>query len=303
MTASVSWRGSACVAALLVAPAIFVAPGQQNQGNRYALSNGATIDLSSDWAPQQVMHIPPPGSLASSAPRLSFSDFLVFQNAVDRSQIEFALSNNPFIGRDSYWLDGEMHEQPRGGEGMLSYLFYFFFPPPHACLAAASAKYDAAARQSAKDADDKNRPADIRVSFDCQYAPTVSDLYSHLISPSVAFRRESGAEHREGVLNHLYQLPMDQREINGMTFFIFEAQGTRGISLETTNRFNLPDSLQGTEPDFLWAIGAPSPFPFSLTVSRKNIPLVHVVYAGLALGGDQKPDFLRILQSVHAPVN
>jgi hypothetical protein len=301
MPASVSCIASAVVAAALTAPALFVAPRPQNQENRYALSNGASIGLSPDWAPQQVTHIPPPSSIAASAPALSFSDFLIFQDAGERSELEFALSNNPFLGRDSYWLDSEMHEEAPNAEGMLSYLFYFFFPPPHACLAGASAKYDSAARKSAKDADDQGDLPDINVTFDCQYAPRLSDFYSHLISPSVTFRRASGAEHREGALYHLYLLPMDQREINGITFFIFEAQGTRGISLETTNRFNLPDSLQGTEPDFLWAVGAPSPFPFSRTVTRKNVPLVHVVYAGLAFGADRKSTFLQLLQNVRAP--
>jgi hypothetical protein len=303
MTASHSWLAGACAVALLLTPTARVAPRQRNEGVPYTLSNGSTIDLSPAWAPQQVTHIPPQGSLASSAPQLTFSEFLVFQDAEEHSRLEFALSNNPFLGRDSYWLDTHMHAQSRGEEGMLSYLFYFFFPPPQTCLAGASAKYDSTARQSAKDSGDQNAPADIRVSFDCAYAPTLSDFYSYMISPRVTFRREKGAERREGALNRFYLLPMDQREINGMTFFIFEAQGTQGISLETANHFNLPDSLQGTEPDLLWAIGAPSPFPFSRIADRKNVPLVHVAFAGLAFGANKKSDFLRILQSVHAPAN
>ena len=302
MTGLVSWLGRLCVAALLVVPAFHFVPHllQSEPLNAYALSNGAAIALTPDWASQQVTHIPPPGPLASSAPRLNFSDFLVFQNVADHSQLEFGLSNNPFIGRDAYWLDTEMHRQPADG-GMLAYLFYFFFPPPHACLDRASSDYERAAGQHAGDDASQTSPADVNIHIDCQYAPTISDFYSYLLSPGVTFRRQSGTESRGGALRNLYLPPMDQREINGLTFFIFEAQGTRGITVETTNRFNLPDSLQGTQPDFLWAVGAPSPFPFTRVATRKNVPLIHVVYAGMALGANRKADFLGILQNVRAP--
>jgi hypothetical protein len=284
------------VAAILLAP---VAPPRRGmaretpQTTDYSLSNGATIRLSPDWI-QQPPTTTPPVSLASSAPPVNFYELQTFQNGADYSRLEFALSNNPFLGRDAYWLDGQMH-RPASESGMVAYLFYFFFPPPQSCLGSAASQYDRAAR----DAGDDKDPRDVSVNLDCQYAPTPSDLYSFLISPSVTFRRNAGSEHREGALRDFHLEPIDQRDINGMTFFIFEAQGQQQISLGTANHFNLPDSLQGTQPAFLWAIGAPSPFPFVRDVTRQNVPLVHVVYAGLAFGAYKKPDFLRLLNSVH----
>jgi hypothetical protein len=290
----------ATLSCLTIAGARRLPLNQDQESNQYVLSNGATIQLSTDWTSRTLTNVPPPPLLALSAPPLKFHDFQAFQNIADHSQVEFALSNNPFLGRDAYWLDAEMHRPPSSGEGMVSYLFYFFFPPPPPCLDDASFEYDKASRESAGNSD-ASAQAILKISFDCQYAPTLSDFYSFFISGSVTFRRESGSDHREGVLRDLYLLPMDQEEFNGLTYYIFEAQGRREISLAATNRFNLPDSLQGAQPDFLWAIGAPLPLPFALDSTRKNVPLVNVVYAGVALGANKKADFMRILRTVRMP--
>jgi hypothetical protein len=285
---------------LMISPTRRLPAKQTFEANQYALSNGATIQLSADWTSRTLATIPPPASLASSAPPFKFYDFQIFQNLADHSQVEFALSNNPFLGRDAYWLDAEMHRPPASGEGLLSYLFYFFFPPPAPCLDGASLQYDQASRESARNSDGGTQP-NVKISFDCQYAPTLSDFYSFFVSGTVTFRRESSSEHREGALQDLYLLPMVTEELNGLTFYLFEAQGRRQISLTTTDRFNLPDSLQGAQPDFLWAIGAPSPFPFVQDVTRKRVPLLHVVYAGVAVGANKSKDFLRILRTVQMP--
>jgi hypothetical protein len=290
----------AVIFCFLFAPARQLPARQADEFNQYTLSNGAAIRFSTDWSPRALTHVPPPTALAPSAPPVSFYDFLVFQKAADHSQVQFALSTNPLIGRDAYWLDGEMHRSPADGAGMASYLFYFFFPPPTPCLNGASTAYDKASREAAANSD-SGPQADVKINFDCQYAPALSDFYSFFISGSVTFRRASNLEHREGTLRDLYVLPMTTEEFNGLTFYVFEAQGRRQISLATTDRFNLPDSLQGAQPDFLWAIGAPSPFPFVQDVTRKKVPLLHVVYAGVAVGANRKPDFLRILRAVQTP--
>src|SRR5277367_4199634 len=286
----------ACVFWLTIVPARQLPARQADEFNQYTLSNGAAIRLSADWISRGPTHVPPPAALAPSAPPMDFYDFLVFQNAADHSQVEFVLSTNPFLGHDAYWLDGEMHRPP----GMVSYLFYFFFPPPSPCLNGASSAYDKASREAASNSD-TGAQASVAINYDCQYAPSLPDFYSFFVSGSVTFRRESTSEHREGALRDLYLLPMVTEEFNGLTFYVFEPQGRRQISLATTDRFNLPDSLQGAQPDFLWAIGAPSPFPFVQDVTRKKVPLLHVVYAGVAVDANKKPDFLRILRTVQVP--
>jgi hypothetical protein len=64
---------------------------------------------------------------------------------------------------------------------------------------------------------------------------------------------------------------------------------------------NLPDSLQGMQSDFFWAIGAPSPFPFIPDVTRKNVRVIHVVYGAVGPGSNKKSDFMAIFRTVHVP--
>jgi len=71
--------------------------------------------------------------------------------------------------------------------------------------------------------------------------------------------------------------------------------------LETVRQFNLPEDLQGAQVDFFWAIGAPSAFPFMVDPTHRNVPLIHVVYAGADLGGNQRPVFMKLLQNVTVP--
>jgi hypothetical protein len=39
-------------------------------------------------------------------------------------------------------------------------------------------------------------------------------------------------------------------ETNGLTFYVFEAQGLTQLDLATVDHFNLPDELNGAQADF-----------------------------------------------------
>jgi hypothetical protein len=94
---------------------------------------------------------------------------------------------------------------------------------------------------------------------------------------------------------------MEKVEANGLTFYVFEAQGRTQLDLATVDHFNLPDELQGAQPDFFWAVGAPSPFPFLRDPQRKNVEVIQVAYAGIGLGPNKRDIFLRLLRQVHSP--
>jgi hypothetical protein len=83
-----------------------------------------------------------------------------------------------------------------------------------------------------------------------------------------------------------------------MTFFAFEAQGTDAVSSEAAQRFHLPPNAQGGQPDFFWAIGATSPFPFVADSARKDGVLLHVAYARIGAGVDARAEFLEILHNI-----
>jgi hypothetical protein len=83
---------------------------------------------------------------------------------------------------------------------------------------------------------------------------------------------------------------------------VFEAQGGTQLDLATVDQFNLPDEMQGAQPDFFLAVGAPSPFPFFWDPQGKNVQVIEVAYAGIGLGPNKRDIFMRLLRQVHLPV-
>ena len=280
---------------------VIQAQGQEQSpspsGQFFSLRNGVTIRLSGDWGPDPYDRTPTPPALDRQAPRqIGFSEFLNLQNLKEHSLLKLASSNNPFEGRDQRDLDAQMHEPPSSGRGLLNYLSYFFFPPPLRCVEEAFADYRRSISESKSDED-----ADVSKAANCQYLPTLPEFYSAQLSHGLVFRRVSGLETVDSTWGQFYLPTVEEVETNGLTFFVYEAQGQEQLTLETARHFNLPEDFQGTQVDFFWAIGAPSPFPFMLDPTHRNAPLIHVVYAGTDLGGNQRPVFMKLLQKVTVP--
>jgi hypothetical protein len=270
---------------------------QSPSGQPFSLRSGVTIRLSRDWGQDPYDRIPTPPALDRYAPHdIGFSEFLNLQNLNEHSLLKLASSNNPFQGRDQREVDSQMHEPPSSGRGMLNYLSDFFFPPPLHCMEQAFADYGRAISQSKPDEN-----ADVSISANCQYLPTLSDFYSAQLSHGLVFRRVSAVESLDSTWGKFYLPSVEQVETNGLTFFVYEAQGLEQLTLETTRHFNLPEDLQGAQVGFFWAIGAPSPFPFMVDPTQRNVPLVHVVYAGADLGANQRSVFMKLLQKVTVP--
>ena len=263
----------------------------------FSLRNGVAIRLSDDWGPDPYDRTPSPPALNRQAPReIGFSEFLNLQNLKEHSLLKLASSNNPFEGRDQRELDAQMHEPPSSGRGLLNYLSYFFFPPPLRCVEQAIADYRRSLSDSNSDED-----ADVSIAANCQYLPTLPEFYSAQLSHGLVFRRVSGLETVDSTWGQFYLPTVEQVETNGLTFFVYEAQGQEQLTLETARHFNLPEDFQGAQLDFFWAIGAPSPFPFMVDPTHRNAPLIHVVYAGTDLGANQRPVFMKLLQKVTVP--
>jgi hypothetical protein len=270
---------------------------QSTSGQLFSLRNGVTIHLSGDWGPDPYDRTPTPPALNHKAPRgIGFSEFLNLQNLKEHSLLKLASSNNPFEGRDQREVDAQMHEPPGSGRGLLNYLSYFFFPPPLRCVEQAFADYRRSISEGKFDVD-----ADLSIAANCQYLPTLPEFYSAELSHGLVFRRVSGLETVDSTWGQFYLPTVEQVETNGLTFFVYEAQGQEQLTLETARHFNLPEDFQGAQLDFFWAIGAPTPFPFMVDPTHRNAPLIHVVYAGTDLGANQRSVFMKLLQKVTVP--
>ena len=267
---------------------------------RFSLLSGTSIDVSPDWIQREQMPLPPSPRLAQFAPQVTFLEFMALENPKMHSALRIATTTNPFLGGDEVALDVQMHSAAGSGNGLADYLFYFFFSPPRDCLDGGSEAYRKAKSQ-AELPDLTAVSPDLSIRTDCKHAPTLADFYSRELSPGVLFQATNGVEHASGIYPEFYLTPMEKVEANGLTFYVFEAQGRMPLDLATVNHFNLPDEMQGAQADFFWAVGAPSPFPFFRDPQRKNVPVIQVAYAGIGLGPNKRDIFMRLLRQVHSP--
>lgn len=272
-------------------------PGSE-QRQRVALPTGISIDLSGEWVQSESTAIPPSPWLAPFAPHVNFLEFSALDNFKTHSALRIATTNNAFRGIDEETLDAQMHGPVGSGNSLIDYLFYFFFPPPRNCLDGGAAAYHKARSDGVTDQDATAPSLNIRT--DCHHGPTVADFYSSQLSSGVVFEFEfaNAKERAVGVFPQFYLLPMEKVESNGLTFYVFEAQGQTQLNLATLYHFNLPDDLQGAQADYFWAVGGPSLFPFVYDSQRKNEPLVQVAYAGVGLGPNKRDNFMKLLRQV-----
>jgi hypothetical protein len=229
---------------------------------------------------------------------VTFLEFAALENPKMHSALQIATTTNPFLGGDEVALDVQMHSAAGSGRGLADYLFYFFFSPPRDCLDGGSEAYRKAKSQT--EFPDQTVLPGLSIRTYCKHAPTLADFYSRELSPGVVYQFSNGVESASGIYPELYLAPMEKVEANGLTFYVFEAQGRRQLDLATVDHFNLPDETQGTQADFFWAVGAPSPFPFLRDPQRKNVQVIQVAYAGLGLGPNKRDIFLRLLRQVHS---
>ena len=267
---------------------------------RVSLSSGVSLEVSPEWIEREQVPLPPSPRLAPFAPPVTFLEFTALENPKMHSVLRIATTTNPFVGGDEVALDVQMHSGAGSGSALADYLFYFFFSPPRDCLNGGSEAYSKVMNQG--EMPDQTVSPDLSIRTYCKHAPALADFYSRELSPGVAFQFTNGVERASGIYPEFYLTPMEKVETNGLTFYVFEAQGGAQLDLATVDHFNLPDEMQGAQPDFFWAVGAPSPFPFLRDPQRKNVQLIEVAYAGIGLGPNKRDIFMRLLRQVRSPV-
>jgi hypothetical protein len=261
----------------------------------YSLTNTYSVTLPLDWAANTKSEIPPPAPLSPYAPPFHLSGNLVLENLQRGGILQFASSDNPFIGHDAYWLDTQMHSPTGSGMSLLDFFFYYFFPPSDACMHQVLTTYAPASRVSPADSDS---PAYLQVYYSCPLSDTLSDFYSTQISAGITFQHTDNGTRVLAPIGDFYVAPMEQFESSGITFFVFEAQGMNSVTSDAARRFHLPANSQGGQPDFFWAIACASPFPFVADSGRKDTGILHVAYARLGVDADAKAEFMNILREI-----
>lgn len=282
-----------CIVLLLLCAVAGWAQQKPPAGMRgFSLNDRALVSLPADWAERHSDNLPPPFLLAGSAPRLVFSDLLALENRDTWEVLKIGVSENSFVGSNPAALEDHVHASG------LNYLFYFFFPPSRNCLARAKAALESAeAVEEArhKDDEDKKQRQTVSITQNCQATATPLDFYAAQVSSGLTFNSEGRSR---GLFRPFYIPPTERLELDGKTFFIFEAQGQSYVDQPELDFFNLPNDKQGARAYLFWAVGADTPFPFVFDPVRKNVQLVHVAYACLNSNGLARPAFLEKLRSL-----
>jgi hypothetical protein len=272
---------------------------QEAAKHTFPLAGGAHVTLTGSWSRRPDTDPPPVRLFLSSAPQFGFSDFTVLENRGRSAVFEFGASGNPFFGKDSVQLDTHIHES------FLPSLFYLFFPPPRGCLAAAQSAFEAqlSAQEAGANNDNSNSASrallpPVQLNHECSFSVTPLEFYSAQLTGPITLRGTRAEQRVAPTLRTFYLAPMEQVEVSGKTYFVFESRADHALQLREVQHFGLPDDRQGMRAHFFWAIGATTPFPFFRDPQRKDLQIFHVVYAALSLDGEARDDFRAILHTI-----
>jgi hypothetical protein len=249
-----------------------------------------SISLEHGWSARRDVEAPAAPLLISQLPPFGFSEILALENYRDFAVVQIGISDNPLIGSSASDLDREMHSAGTIGDTLPMNLVYYFFPQPRQC----AARLTAAAAQLRLARATEFTPA----SQLCQFGTTPFEFYSAQLSTGETDPRSGSMRQINYRVEDYYLPPMEVVEANGLTFYVFEAQGQHQLEQADLDRYGLPNSLHGARTHFFWAIGAPTPFPFVSDPWRKDVQLIHVVYATLSLDGDARDEFRQVLEQV-----
>jgi hypothetical protein len=282
--------------------------GAKPEGVVHHLAADVSILLGPSWLEFDIGAMPPPPALASYAPPFHLNALLALQNPKNNSVLQIATSTNPLIGRDSNWLDAQMHMPSGSGMSVLDLFFYYFVPPTRECIeqvltqdpkATFAALPDSASTPGAggSSIDSSSSPV-LQVSLACKAPATMMGFFQAQLSGGITFAQTNGGPRAFATIRKFYLAPMEHVNIGGMSWYIFEAQRVDAVGPNASANYNLAQNYQGAQSDYFWAIGAIAPFPFVNDGPRPNQPLIHVAYASVGVNGNKHAEFMALLQRV-----
>jgi hypothetical protein len=241
-----------------------------------------------------------PAALGPYAPPFHLGGILALQNLPSNAIVQFATSDNPLLGHDANWLDGQLHQPSGSGMSLVDFLFYYFFPPSAACINEAMANNARASFAPSPDSTSSDAPPVLQVTYACRHDVNLQGFFGAQVSSGITFVQTNQGPRAFGTTAQFYLAPMERVISPGMTWFVFSAQRINPVTPGASAHFNLPTNVQGAQAEFYWAIGAVSPFPWVYDGGRPNQQLIHMAYAGVGLGGSKRGEFMALLQKVQA---
>jgi len=264
----------------------------------HAVTNDVSVELPVAWS--EFNPGDAPAALSPYSPPVHLGGILALQNLPANAIVQFATSDNPLLGHDANWLDGQMHQPSGSGMSLVDFLFYDFFPPSAACINEAMANNARASFAPSPDNNSSDAPPVLQVTYGCRHDVTLQGFFGAQVSSGITFVQTNEGPRAYGMTAQFYLAPMERVTSPGMTWFVFSAQRVNPVTPGASAHFNLPPNLQGAQAEFYWAIGAVNPFPWVYDGGRPNQQLIHMAYAGVGLGGNKRAEFMALLQKVQA---
>jgi hypothetical protein len=264
----------------------------------HGITNGVSVELPVAWT--EFKPGDAPAALAPYSPPFHLGGILALQNLQTSAIMQFATSDNPLLGHDANWLDGQMHMPSGSGMSMIDLLFYYFFPPSASCINEAMANNTRASFAPAPNSASSDAPPVLQVSYACRHEVTLEGFFGAQVSSGITFVQTNEGPRAYGTTAQFYLAPMERVTSPGMNWYVFSAQRVSPVTPGASAHFNLPANLQGAQAEFYWAIGAAGPFPWVYDGGRANQQLIHMAYAGVGLGGNKRAEFMALLQKVQA---
>jgi hypothetical protein len=264
----------------------------------HGITNGVSVQLPAAWS--EFKPGDAPAALAPYSPPFHMSGILALQNSQANAIVEFATSDNPLLGHDANWLDGQLHMPSGSGMSMIDFLFYYLFPPSATCINDAMANNARASFAPSPNSGSSDAPPVLQVSYACRHDVTLEGFFGAQVSSGITFVQTNEGPRAYGMTAQFYLAPMERVTSSGMTWYVFSAQRVNPVNPGTSAHFNLPANLQGAQAEFYWAIGAVNPFPWVYDGGRASQQLIHMAYAGVGLGGNRRAEFMALLQKVQA---
>jgi hypothetical protein len=264
----------------------------------HAITNDVSVELPVTWG--EFNPGDAPAALGPYAPPFHLGGILALQNLPANAIVQFATSDNPLLGHDANWLDGQLHQPSGSGMSLVDFLFYYFFPPSAACINEAMANNPRASFAPSPDSTSNDAPPVLQVTYACRHDVNLQGFFGAQVSSGITFVQTNQGPRAFGTTAQFYLAPMERVISPGMTWFVFSAQRINPVTPGASAHFNLPTNVQGAQAEFYWAIGAVSPFPWVYDGGRPNQQLIHMAYAGVGLGGSKRGEFMALLQKVQA---
>src|SRR5271155_2186573 len=211
----------------------------------HGITNDVSVELPVAWS--EFNPGDAPAALGPYAPPFHLGGILALQDLPENAIVQFATSDNPLLGRDAKWLDGQLHMPSGSGMSLVDFLFYYFFPPSASCIDEALANNARASFAASPNKSSSDAPPVLQVTYACRHDMTLQGFFGSQVSSGITFVQTNEGPRAYGVTAEFYLAPMERASSPGMTWYVFAAQRLNPVTAGGLGAFLFSADFPGGE--------------------------------------------------------